>query len=358
MRVFAVAVAVLVASLVPAAAQSVPISTNPTPDELRNIITFQVDNDFFNPIGRTDRDYTNGLRLGWLSPALPDLPDGIARLTNFPTFFGEDPVTSVTRRLGISIGQNLYTPNNTAASTPIYNDRPYAGWLWAAFTLQETYKRPDPKNPGKEVPVRLDTIQLELGLVGPAAGGEFVQNNFHTLIGDPKSNGWANQLHNEPTIGLTFERRWRTGAKTLFESPKLEWDFIPAMGASIGNAMTYARVGGMFRIGKELQADFGPGRSQPALPGSEGFISEGFGWYVFGGINGEAIARDIFLDGNTDGNDIVHVTHRPFVGELQAGIAFLYNGVRIAFTDILRSPDFYERTRWDQFGSFNVTFRY
>jgi hypothetical protein len=358
MRFFVMAAAAFMAGVVPAAAQRVPVDTNPTPDELRNIVTFQVDNDFFNPIGRTDRDYTNGLRLGWLSPALPGLPDGIAALTDFPTFFGEAPATSVTRRIGVSIGQNIYTPQNTDAAAPIYNDRPYAAWLYAAFSLQETYKRPDPKNPGKEAPVRLDTIQLELGLVGPAAGGEYTQNNFHTLIGDPTSKGWANQLHNEPTIGLTFERRWRTGSKVLLDAPRLEWDFIPSIGASLGNVMTYGRAGGMFRIGKDLQADFGPGRSQPALPGSEGFINEGFGWYVFGGLSGEAIARDMFLDGNTDGNDIVRVTHRPFVGEAQVGIAFLYNGVRIAFTDILRSPDFYERTRWDQFGSFNVTFRY
>ena len=358
MRAFVLAAVTLTASIVPAAAQRVPIDTKPTADELRDIITFQVDNDFFNPIRRTDRDYTSGLRLGWLSPALPDLPAGLVALTTFPTFFGEDPVTSVTRRLGISVGQNLYTPQNTDASQPIYNDRPYAGWLWAAFSLQQTYKRPDPEHPGQEIPVRLDTIQLELGIVGPAAGGEFVQNNFHTLIGDPKSNGWPYQLHNEPTIGLTFERRWREGAKVLFNDPKLEWDFIPSVGASVGNVMTYARAGGMFRLGKELQADFGPGRSQPALPGSEGFISDGFGWYVFAGANGEAVARDMFLDGNLDGNDIVKVTHRPFVGEFQVGIAFLYNGVRIAFTDVLRTPEFFERDRWDQFGSFNVTFRY
>jgi lipid A 3-O-deacylase len=358
MKVSVGAVIALVASVASAAAQRVPVDTNPTADELRNIITFQVDNDFFNPIGRSDRDYTNGLRLGWLSPALPDLPNGIAALTNLPTFFGEDPVTSVTRRIGVSIGQNIYTPQNTDSYAPIFNDRPYAGWLWAALSLQETYKRPDPSHPGLETPVRLDTIQFEVGIVGPAAGGEPVQNNFHTLIGDPRSNGWGNQLYNEPTLGLTLERRWREGARLLFDDPKLEWDFIPAIGASVGNVKTYARAGGMFRIGKELQADFGPGRSQPALPGSEGFISQGFGWYVFAGAHGEAVARDIFLDGNTAGNDIVHVTHRPFVGELQAGVAFLYNGVRIALTDILRTPDFFERDRWDQFGSINVTFRY
>jgi hypothetical protein len=40
----------------------VPIDTNPDPDELRNIFTFQVENDFFNIYGRSDRDYTNGIR--------------------------------------------------------------------------------------------------------------------------------------------------------------------------------------------------------------------------------------------------------------------------------------------------------
>ena len=121
MRVFVLAAAALVACMVPAAAQRVPIDTNPTADELRNIITFQVDNDFFNPIYRTDRDYSNGLRLGWLSPALPDLPDSIAALTNLPTFFGEDPVTSVTRRFGISVGQNICPPaqHNPGEAGPV-----------------------------------------------------------------------------------------------------------------------------------------------------------------------------------------------------------------------------------------------
>ena len=60
----------------PSACRSTP---TPVPDELRNIFTFQVENDVFNRIGKSDRDYTNGLRFGWLSPALPDLPDGVWR---------------------------------------------------------------------------------------------------------------------------------------------------------------------------------------------------------------------------------------------------------------------------------------
>lgn len=352
-----IAFVALLCDAAPALSQRVlPVDTDPSPDELRGIFTIQVENDVFNRIGRSDRDYTNGLRIGWLSSALPSLPEGVAAFATIPTFFGEDPVSSVTRRIGISFGQNLYTPQDTDTSAPIQNDRPYAAWLYASFALQSTYKRPDPKTEKPE-PVRLDTLQLDLGVVGPAAGGEFVQNNFHRLIGVATANGWANQLHNEPTIGLTFERRWRTGRGVVFEDPKLEYDVVPRMGLALGNVASYASFGGTVRIGKDLRNDFGPTRARPALPGSEGFIGDGFGWYLFAGLGGEAIARNIFLDGNTDGNSM-HVGRRPLVGEAQAGLAILFRGVRFSYTQVLRTPEFFERDRWDQFGSLNVTFRY
>jgi lipid A 3-O-deacylase len=36
----------------------------------------------------------------------------------------------------------------------------------------------------------------------------------------------------------------------------------------------------------------------------------------------------------------------------------LFSGVRISFTQVLRTPEFYQRDRYDLFGSINVTFRY
>ena len=226
-----------------------------------------------------------------------------------------------------------------------------------SFLLQYTYKRHDPKT-GQDDPVRLDTLQVDLGLIGPAAGGEFVQNNFHRLIGVAQANGWANQLHNEPTLDLAFERRWRTGRTVVFDDPKLEFDFIPRIAGSLGNVATYADVGGTARIGKNLRDDFGPTRARPALPGSEAFIGDGsFGWYLFAGVDGQVVGRNIFLDGNTDGNSL-RVSHRPFVGEAQVGLAVTWRGVRFTYTQVLRTPEFYEQDRFTQFGSINVTFRY
>jgi lipid A 3-O-deacylase len=335
-----------------------PPPPSATEDERRNIFTFQVENDVFNRFSPTDRDYTNGVRIGWLSPAITWLPSSWVALTTIPTFFGEAPSDSVIRRFGVSVGQNLYTPENITVSQPIFNDRPYAAWLYASFLLQYTYKRHDIKT-GRDEPVRLDTLQVDLGLIGPAAGGEFVQNNFHRLIGVPQANGWANQLHNEPTFDIAFERRWRVRPPApLLDDPKLEFDFIPRIGGSLGNVSIYADVGGTARIGKNLRDDFGPTRARPALPGSEAFIGDGsFGWYLFAGIDAQAVGRNIFLDGNTDGYSL-RVSHRPFVGEAQAGLAVTWRGVRFTYTQVLRTPEFYERDRWEQFGSINVTFRY
>jgi lipid A 3-O-deacylase len=334
-----------------------PPPPSATEDEQRSIFTIQIENDFFNLYGRSDRDYTNGARLGWLSPALTSLPPSWVAATTIPTFFGEAPADSVVRRFGVSIGQNIYTPADIFVSQPIYNDRPYAGWLYASFLLQYTYKRHDPKT-GMEEPKRLDSLQLDLGLIGPAAGGEFVQNNFHRLIGSPQAAGWANQLHNEPTLDLSFERRWRIGRSTVLEDPKLEVDFIPRAGTSLGNVAIYADVGGTARLGKNLRNDFGPPRPRPVLPGSEAFIGDGsFGWYLFVGVDGYAVGRNIFLDGNTDGQSL-RVGHLPFVGEAQAGLAVTWRGMRLTYTQVVRTPEFSQQNRYDLFGSINLTFRY
>lgn len=358
----ALAMAVFFAASANAGAQSVG-DDKPAPrpsataDEQRNIYTFQVENDVFNRFGRSDRDYTSGVRIGWLSPAITEMPRGLVAMTTMPTFLGEAASDSVIRRVAASAGQNIYTPENTYVSNPIYNDRPYAAWLYASVALQYTYKRHDPGT-GRDEPMRLDTLQIDLGVIGPAAGGEFVQNNFHNLIGVEPAYGWANQLHNEPTIGLTFERRWRTGRAVLIDNPKLEVDFIPRAAVAVGNVATYGSVGGSGRIGKNLRDDFGPTRARPALPGSDAFIGDGsFGWYLFAGVDGQAVARNIFLDGNTDGFS-QSVSRRPFVGEAQAGLAILWRGMRLSYTQVLRTPEFFERDRITQFGSINLTFRY
>jgi lipid A 3-O-deacylase len=111
-----------------------------------------------------------------------------------------------------------------------------------------------------------------------------------------------------------------------------------ASAGALGNVAIYGDVDGTARIGKNLRDDFGPTR-------------------LFAGIDGLVVGRNIFLNGNSDGNSL-RVSHRPCVAEAQAGLALTYHGVRFPCTQVLRTPKFYDQNRYTQFGSINVTFRY
>ena len=306
--------------------------------------TLEIENDYLGFSG-ADRHYTTGTRLSWVSaPTNPErTPDwATGPYTAWPTFAPEGQ-----RRWGFAIGQNIYTPTDLDRETPDPNDRPYAGWLYGAVSFNT------------QTPTRLDTLELDLGVVGPAAMGKQVQNGFHHLIGNPRSNGWDHQLKNEPAGMLIGERRWRVLPQTsLFGSNSTHVDIIGVGGASLGTVQTYGSIGAIFRIGGDLMADFGPPHIRPSLPGSGTFEpSAGFNWYLFGGVEGRAVARDIFLDGNTF-VDSPSVDKKNFVGDFEIGIAVTYGSMRAAFTQIYKTKEFEGQEGDDRFGAFSVSWRF
>jgi hypothetical protein len=116
----------------------------------------------------------------------------------------------------------------------------------------------------------------------------------------------------------------------------------------------------MVRVGRMLGADFGPPRIRPALAGTHFFqpTDDGLGWYVFAGAEGRAVARDVTLDGNT-WRDSRNVDRRPLVADLQAGLAVMWLGVRITYTQTWRTEEFYgQRGGMQNFGSLSATFRF
>src|SRR3546814_20979967 len=104
------------------------------------------------------------------------------------------------------------------------------------------------------------SIQLEIGVVGPAALGEETQNTYHRISGVDESNGWDNQIENEPGIVLSYERTWRG----LWQSDtgKFGIDLTPYLGGSLGTVYTYAAPGAALRFGDPKSA--GEGKSVAA----------------------------------------------------------------------------------------------
>jgi len=301
------------------------------------------ENDVFTT-GRSDRHYTNGLRLSYITRE-DQVWGWVARGARALPIFIEDGRI----RASFAVGQNLYTPEDIADPLPIPDDRPYAGWLYGAIGLLA--------DNGKV----LDAVELSIGVVGPHAYGEEVQTWIHRVIESPPPQGWDNQLSDEIAILLSRERKWRSGKKLdhlpLLGALGLEVDAMPHLGAALGNVLIQASGGGSVRLGNDLPSDYGPPRIRPSLPGSEFFApSRKFGWYLFAGLEVRGVLRNIFLDGNTFKASL-SVDKRFLVADLQAGLSLTWDPVRFVFTFVIRSEEFHGQHGTDAFGAFSLGVR-
>lgn len=307
--------------------------------------TVNVEND---RIANTDRHYTNGLRLGWVSDKtdgsdLPEIRDVLQFLY---------PLADVRAgRVGLELGHNIFTPADTQARQLLVNDRPYAGWLYGAASL---YAETD-KGFGGILPETLDRVALEIGVIGPIALGEEVQNEFHRAIDVATANGWDNQLENELGINLIAERKWRAEPIRFWG---LEADAIPHVGASLGNVYTHVSGGAIARFGQQLSIDYGPPLIRPNLSGYSAIEhTDGLAWYAFAGVDGRWSLRNIFLDGNTF-RDSHSIDKEPLVGDFVAGVALVYGRARLSFTHVMRTKEFKGQDQADRFGSVSLSIRF
>lgn len=307
-----------------------------TVEDTKGVYSVSFENDIF---AGGDNNYTNGVRFSYYAPE-SEVPSWLDRTANAMPFFAEEGH----KRWGISVGQNMYTPDDITVRTRQPNDQPYAGFLYGSATVVS------------DTGSTLDTFQLTLGVVGPSSYAEQTQKFIHRVTDSPTPNGWDFQLKDEPALILSYERKWRS----LYEFTPFGWgvDLTPTAGVNLGNVYTNAVVGAYARFGYDLPSDYGPPLIRPSLSGTDFFTpNRDFGWYLFGGVEGQAVARNIFLDGNTF-RDSDSVDKEPLVGGVQAGIAFTVYDTRIAYTHVIRSDQFKGQRAREEFGALNVAFRF
>jgi hypothetical protein len=307
------------------------------PDD-KGVWTLSYENDTFTG---TDSNYTNGVRVAYSSPETK-IPEWIENTADKMPLFD----SSGHKRWEAYIGQSMFTPRDLTIKTLQPNDRPYAGWLYGTFgVLSDTGRR-------------LDNLQLTLGVVGPMSHAEQVQDIVHRAIGVQIPQGWDNQLHNEPGVVLTYQRSFERSLS--WKSPcGLGADMTPSFGGNLGNVYTNANIGSMFRFGTDLEADYGPPIITPNLTGSDFFRpNKDFTWYVFTGAQAKAVARNIFLDGNTLGSSH-SVDKYPLVGELQVGVVFTFlREVRVGFTQTFNTKEFVGQPQYNNFSAVTLSWRY
>lgn len=307
------------------------------------IVSVQLENDL---LGGTDRYFTHGSRIQVLTKPISRIADIADRFPWFSKALAlEDTDSTLDARTSISFGQSIFTPDDISETELVEDDVPYAGWLYLGFGIAA--------NQGMN---RFDQLELNIGVIGPSSMAEEVQTEWHRLFGLEKPRGWKNQLHDELGIVLFYEQARRFEIKDWILG--LKWDAIPHFGGSIGNVFTLAKVGITFRFGPDLERDFGPPRIRPSLPGS-GFFKpkKGLNWYVFTGGEARLVIRNIFLDGNTF-KDSHSVDKKPLVGDIQAGVVFQYDRIRLSYTQIYRLKEFKGQKRPHNYGSLGVSYQF
>ena len=279
----------------------------------------------------TDRYYTNALRIGYTSPE--DAYTVLHRLTD--PVFGEGHV-----RLEVDLTQQIYTPLATQLSAAPKGDEPYAGVLLANFAAVQ------------EDANSLSSIGLSVGLVGPSALGEDVQNGFHDLIGQGRNLGWRSQLRNEPVFGVSVGRIWR---QSLANLGGLETDVLPMVDVTAGTLRSAAEAGFTLRIGRSLQNDFGATRIRSVAGGDIFHPGDVVGWYIFAGAKGQLVANDITLNGNTFVSSM-SVPIVPVVGEVDFGAALMGDGFRVTIADSVQTQTFrHQKGGAHQMGSLGLS---
>lgn len=303
-----------------ALAAASPAAAEPAPP----VYSIVVENDWF---GGTDERYTSGIKHQWLSA------EGRGeRFGRLLLRAGDGDAV----RYGVGAGQSIFVPEDIGVAGPLPDQRPYAGWLY--LEAQSVARRRNGAT---------DILKVAAGVVGPASLAEDAQRTLHRTFNFIDPAGWDNQLRNEPGLLISFDRQWRARLSERF-------DLRPHAGASLGNVLSEARAGAIFRIGSDLEIDSLPARVSPARPAAGAHGRGGTSWQIFAGGQARAVAQNIFLDGNSF-RDSLSVDKKNFVGEMEAGLAVRAGRVSLGYSHLWRTREYDSERGGQDFGAVTLS---
>jgi lipid A 3-O-deacylase len=138
------------------------------------------ENDYFTA---TDFDYTQGILIEKVHPAIGHF---------FLTKILWHPTNS-DYKYGLALEHNAYTPKEIDRYEIQYGARPYAGVLMLKTFLIAT----------NDERKRRISVSFDAGVIGAAAGGEWMQKTIHHLTNYIQPEGWHNQIQND--IALNYQ---------------------------------------------------------------------------------------------------------------------------------------------------------
>jgi lipid A 3-O-deacylase len=293
-------------------------------------LTLRIDNDAFNfwmlPWNRPDEEYTSGVHITYDGGARPRW----SSVVRAPTATCVERVRECTTSRA-EIGQDIYTPARSADDPrPSPGSRPNAGWLYvsqAARVLREQ---------------RADEWTITIGVTGPPSLARFTQRAAHDFAPEfNRPTDWSQQIGFEPGVILSYERQQRF---LLAGRGPIDFDVIPSAGAHVGNVNTSIVMGVKSRAGWRLRHPWLIEDGPPEIT-------------ITAGLSARAIARDLFLDGNTFRPDL-RVGHRPFVGSGEVGVHVRYRALFLAYRAVNTTQAYAGGPKWHPWASMSGGFTF
>ncbi len=284
-------------------------------------INFIFENDVFNS---TDEDYSSGESLS----AIFYIDTPTNKIFNILKPLDNNDADIY---INISITNQIYTPSDINATQLLVDDHPYAGWTFVKMGLLQSSA------------LHLNALSIKMGMVGPSSASDKLQYNIHKAIDSTIPNGWEHQLKDELGINLQYLYKRHL---SLDLSPSIQRTITPFVEAQLGNISTSLNGGFIVRMGRNIPKDFG--FSNINIANEDGVPTYGerqkikkepwsFNFNVT--LSASAIARDIFLDGNTFKNS-PSVEKENFVGHFGYGFSLRYKNFAFEFLGVISTKKF------------------
>jgi hypothetical protein len=281
------------------------------------VVNLSWDNDLLTG---TDRGYTNGVRLSYLTDTADEndgKPARFARVLRDELHFLPGIGTADSKQaVSLSLRQFMVTPEDITVEDPQFDDIPYAGHLSLSGTLWSW---------------NADTITgfgAHIGVIGPESGAESVQKWVHKATGSDKSQGWGNQLGTDVVGGIQAAH----GRKLLQlgQGGNIEQRVSVIGSGLLSSFRTSAKTGLVWQLGRHLPINFVPDyagtSSTIALPGS--FKDWGSSWSVYVGLGVEYVGYS-YIDDNAGA---YRFDEGPLIGRLGLGATWQWDHLLAAVT--------------------------
>ncbi len=291
-------------------------------------IYWENDGTLIKPNHRTDRHYTNGLKLVFAHQ--PDW-DWLKSFASWNDFGKGGEVKTA---MGYFLGQNIYTPDNV--DKPEKRTRPdmvFAGWMYGGIFAQRSAKN------------EMEHFELNLGVIGQSALGDESQTFIHKVVGQDKPEGWDEQLDDEFAIDFTWLKKHRADGLP-FRHTEI-FDSFLEYGFTAGSVHRNADVGLIMRLGKNLPNDFGPGRLEAPYCATGTIGDKQTYYYLFGRATAKFVEHNRFLTG---------LDTRPVVGQFQVGAVWRHKSLELSYSQTFLTDEFEEQSGHDSFASLFLSY--